>query len=142
MSRSYVPKALRERVAQQAKYRCGYCLTPEWIVGTPMEIDHIVPEASGGPTDEDNLWLVCSLCNQHKAKRLTAYDPETRTDVPLFDPRHQRWREHFLWSESGDVIIGLSPTGRATVAALHLNRDSLVSARQRWVSVGWHPPEE
>jgi hypothetical protein len=37
MSRSYVPKVLREKVAAQARHRCGYCLTAEAIVGTPME---------------------------------------------------------------------------------------------------------
>lgn len=32
----------------------------------PMEIDHIIPEALGGLTEEDNLWLACPLCNEHK----------------------------------------------------------------------------
>lgn len=38
-----------------ARYRCGYCQTAEAIVGTPMEIDHIIPESLGGLTEEDNL---------------------------------------------------------------------------------------
>lgn len=57
MSTAYIPKDLRERVAQQARYRCGYCLSAEAIVGAPMEIDHLVPQALGGLTEEDNLWL-------------------------------------------------------------------------------------
>ena len=61
MSRTYVPKALRGKIAAQARYRCGYCLTAESIVGTPMELDHIIPESIGGLTEEDNLWLACSL---------------------------------------------------------------------------------
>jgi len=36
----YIPKPLRERIAVQARHRCGYCLTSEAIVGAPMEIDH------------------------------------------------------------------------------------------------------
>jgi 5-methylcytosine-specific restriction endonuclease McrA len=51
-----VPKALQERVAVQARQRCGYCLTTERITGAPMEIDHIIPYSLGGPTEEDNLW--------------------------------------------------------------------------------------
>ena len=50
MSRTYLPKALRERVAEAAKYRCGYCLSSEAIIGAPMEIDHhsgIVGRAHG-----------------------------------------------------------------------------------------------
>ena len=95
MSQSYVPKALRERVAAQAQHRCGYCLTAEAIVGTPMEIEHIVPESLGGPTEEENLWLACSLCNEHKGNRIAAVDPVTGEMVRLFNARYQRWREHF-----------------------------------------------
>jgi hypothetical protein len=47
MSRTYVSKELRERVAAQALYRCGYCLTAQAIVGAPMEIDHLIPESLG-----------------------------------------------------------------------------------------------
>ena len=28
-----------------------------------MEVDHLIPEASGGLTEEDNLWLACFLSN-------------------------------------------------------------------------------
>lgn len=61
MSTTYIPKVLRERVTKQARRRCGYCLTQEKIVGTPMEIEHIIPESMGGATEEDNLWAACSL---------------------------------------------------------------------------------
>lgn len=61
MSITYVPKVLRERIHVQARHRCGYCLSQEKIVGTPMEIEHIIPEALGGATEEDNLWAACSL---------------------------------------------------------------------------------
>ncbi len=60
MSDAYIPKALRETVVAQAHHRCGYCLTSEAIVGTPMEIDHLIPQSLGGLTDEDNLWLARS----------------------------------------------------------------------------------
>ncbi len=55
MSRDYIRKALRRRVASQAGYRCGYCRTSIFLVGTPFEIDHIVPESFGGLTEEENL---------------------------------------------------------------------------------------
>jgi HNH endonuclease len=142
MSQSYVPKELRDRVAAQARYRCGYCLSAEAIVGTPMEIEHLIPEALGGLTEEQNLWLACSLCNDHKSNRIAARDPLSGETVRLFDPRRQVWSEHFQWTETGDRILGLTATGRATVAALNLNRPSLVKARQLWVGVGWHPPRE
>ena len=142
MSETHIPKALRRRVSEQAKYRCGYCLTSEGIVGAPMEIDHIIPESLGGLTEEENLWLACSLCNDHKADRIAALDPETGEIVRLFNPRFQDWNEHFAWNESGERIIGLTSTGRTTVLALNLNRPSLVRSRQLWVIAGWHPPAD
>lgn len=142
MSRRSVPARLRRRVADQARHRCGYCLTAEAITGTALVIDHLIPEALGGPTEEANLWLACSQCNLHKGERVTARDPLTESWVPLFDPRRQVWGEHFEWSAEGDEIIGLTPIGRATVPALHLNRPLLVVARRAWVKVGWHPPPE
>jgi hypothetical protein len=142
MSRSYVPKALRDRVARQARYRCGYCLTQESIVGTPMEIEHIVPEALGGLTIEDNLWLACSLCNDHKGDRIAAPDPFSGEIVRLFDPRHQVWADHFAWADEGARIVGLTLVGRATIMGLNLNRPTLVVARRAWISVGWHPPSD
>ena len=142
MSQTYIPKALRDRIAAQARFRCGYCLTSERIVGAPMEIDHIVPESLGGATEEENLWLACSLCNDHKGNRIAGIDPLTGEVARLFDPRRQVWREHFMWTEDGERIIGLTPVGRATVVALNLNRPTLVIARWAWVSVGWHPPPD
>ena len=142
MSQAHVPKDVRERVSAQARYRCGYCLTAQAIVGTPMEIDHLIPESLDGRTEESNLWLACSLCNSHKSNRIAARDPESNVVVRLFDPRRQTWAEHFRWSEQGDVIVGLTAMGRATIAALELNRPTLVEARHLWVLVGWHPPGE
>jgi len=112
--RAYVPKALRERVHAQARRRCGYCLTAEAIVGVPMEIEHIIPESLGGATEDDNLWLACSLCNDHKNDRIAALDSLHGDIVRLFDPRHQLWSDHFAWTTAGDQIIGITPIGRAT----------------------------
>ena len=142
MSRDYVPKNLRERVAIQAGHRCGYCRTSAFLVGTMFEIDHIIPESFGGQTEEENLWLSCPTCNGHKSNRIAAVDPATGELVRLFDPRRQAWSEHFTWNESGDEIIGSTPVGRATVSALQLNRTVLVYARSLWVRWGCHPPED
>jgi len=142
MSKSYIPKALRERVEKQAQHHCGYCRSQADVVGAPMELDHLLPEALGGLTVEENLWLACTLCNCYKNDRIAALDPETGELVRLFNPRLQRWNEHFAWTPEGDQIIGQTLTGRATVSALKLNRSTLVRARRRWVSAGWHPPSD
>jgi hypothetical protein len=117
-------------------------LTSERVVGPLLEIDHIIPEARGGTSDEDNLWLACPMCNSHKADRVSATDPESGQVAALFNPRTELWNEHFEWTENGAVICGKTPTGRATVAALNMNHSDLVTVRHLWVLAGWHPPTD
>lgn len=106
-----------------------------------MHIEHIRPRIRGGISDETNLWLACAWCNSYKGDKTHSVDPETGAEVPLFNPRTQRWSEHFRWSDDGAHIIGLTPTGRATVLALRLNNEFIVPARRHWIQAGWHPPE-
>ena len=100
----------------QARSRCGYCLCSEMLIGMPMEFEHLIPLASGGSTVEENLWLSCRRCNEFKGRQTRAVDPETSEIVALFNPREQIWDEHFHWNDDGTEIVGLTPTGRATVA--------------------------
>lgn len=108
----------------------------------PMHIEHIVPLAAGGSSEEENLWLACPLCNGHKGPQTVALDNISGEQITLFNPRSQTWAEHFRWSDDGSLIVGLTACGRATVAALQLNHVHLVRARRRWVLAGWHPPEQ
>lgn len=121
---------------------CGYCHAPEAFLGMPLDFDHLLPEALGGATVRENLWLACSRCNDFKGNRNESADPLTGAIVPLFNPRTQRWTEHFAWSLTGERILGRSPTGRATVEALRLNNEFIVVARQFWVEAGRWPPAE
>jgi hypothetical protein len=105
MSRTRIPIWLRERVAETARYRCGYCLSCEAVVGAPMEIDHLIPEALGGLTEEVNLWLACSLCNDHKADRIAAPDPLSGEVVRLFNPRQQSWCDHSTGGPASDHSV-------------------------------------
>ena len=142
MTSARIPTALRQRVAEAARFRCGYCLTSQRIIGPLLEIDHYIPEARGGTSDEENLWLACPMCNSHKSDRIDAIDPETGVTVPIFNPRQEQWAIHFEWVEGGTVIRGKTSVGRATVAALQMNHPDIVAARRLWVEVGWHPPED
>ena len=137
---SYISPALRQRVAQAAKYRCGYCQTQEAIIGMPMEIDHIVPESLGGHSEETNLWLACPRCNRYKGAQTHALDEQTGEQVPLYNPYRQPWADHFVWEQAGLLVTGVTPIGRATVAALQMNNPFVVHSRQVWIEYGWHPP--
>jgi hypothetical protein len=142
MTPAYVAEDLRERVRQADRLRCAYCGTSEQISGIPLTIDHILPTSKGGPTCFENLCLACWSCNEFKTNRTEAEDPITGENVPLFHPRKQQWSDHFRWSMDGTRVEGLTQAGRATVIVLRMNREAIVSARRRWVMVGWHPPEE
>jgi HNH endonuclease len=137
-----LPAELLIRLRRQVGNRCGYCRTSVLVTGQPLTVEHIIPLARGGSSQEDNLWLSCRRCNEHKGIQIDGIDPDTGERVPVFHPRRQAWREHFAWSGDGTQIIGLTPCGRATVLALKLNNDDMVAARRLWVSVGWHPPDE
>lgn len=142
MSKSYIPVDLRRQVAEEGRYRCGYCLTAQRIIGRPMVIDHLIPESQGGPTARENLWIACRRCNEFKGSQTQAVDPHTKKSVPLFNPRQQSWWVHFAWSGDGAEIIGLTAVGRATIGALRLNNPEIVAARSLWVQAGWHPPHD
>jgi HNH endonuclease len=132
---------LRERIRIQAGDRCGYCQSSQRYVFAPLEIDHIVPQARGGTDDEGNLWLACRMCNNFKRDHTDGTDPLTSQNTPLFNPRQQKWAEHFAWSDDGTQILGRTLIGRATIVTLQLNNLIAVMVRREWVSAGWHPPK-
>ncbi len=143
MARFYISVEIERRVRTDARNRCGYCLSPQRLVMARLEIEHIIPISKNGSNDESNLWLACPLCNRYKSDKTTGVDPETSETVRLFNPRTQIWFEHFSWSEDGLRIVGKTPTGRATVAVLHLSDDAdALEVRSYWVLAGWHPPED
>lgn len=90
-----------------------------------------------------NRTLSCPLCNRAKGCQTEAPDPESGVTVALFNPRLHSWFEHFAWSDGGLRIVGLTPIGRATVAALHLSDDpDAIVVRSYWILAGWHPPTD
>lgn len=102
--------------------------------------EHIVPRSQGGATALENLAFACQGCNNHKYNKTQGRDPVTEQLVSLFHPRQQRWGDHFTWNDDFTLVIGLTPTGRATVETLCLNREGLVNLRRILYAAGEHPP--
>ena len=138
---SYISGRVRKRVQQRAGNRCEYCLSRQELVNSPFEVDHFIPVSRGGTDNEDNLCWACEMCNQFKWARIDAIDPQTGFRARLFNPRQDKWSDHFIWSGEGTAIVGLTEVGRATVSALKMNNDLAVTVRKNWCKVGWHPPE-
>jgi hypothetical protein len=131
---------LRRFVTERASGRCEYCQANALVI-VIMELDHIIPRAQGGETTTENLCLYCRHCNGYKHNFLTGIDPQTQTEQPLFNPRTQAWTDHFRWDDEPSLLLGRTPTGRATIQRLQINREMIVKARKLWIEAGWHPPK-
>jgi hypothetical protein len=128
------------QVIARAGGRCEYCRMHQALQGASFHIEHITPQAAGGSDGLDNLALACPGCNLKKSDRLTVPDPDTNQPAPLFNPRAHRWVEQFAWD--GYLVVGLTPTGRATVAALDLNHPRRVLIRDAEGMFDLFPPGE
>jgi hypothetical protein len=126
-------------VARRAGHRCEYCRAPEGAFNFPFEVEHVFPAALGGPTRPDNLALACRACNARKGDAVEAVDPVSGAAVALFDPRADRWPDHFHVDPDSGEVTGTTPTGRATVIRLDLNAVFQLAARSLWVRFGLFP---
>lgn len=142
MTKPALPRAVRHLVRDRAGNRCEYCRHPASYAYSSFVCDHIMPRVLGSGNDASELAWACSGCNSSKYTKTHARDPQTGRVVPLFNPRRQRWSQHFAWSEDALFVIGRTATGRATVEALHLNRAELLNLRRVLQAAGEHPPVE
>ncbi len=122
---------LRRHVIRRARNRCEYCLLHQDHAASTHQVDHVIAEKHGGTTTADNLALSCTTCNRRKGSDIGALDPETRTLVPLYNPRTQKWHDHFR--VENDRIVGLTPEARATVELLQLNAYERIAERAELV---------
>lgn len=137
----YVPAALKRLVFDRARGLCEYCRSQAKYAVDPLVMEHIRPVSRGGKTSKENLALSCQTCNNSKYVKTEAVDSVTNTVAPLFHPRRMVWSEHFTWNEDATRMLGLTPTGRATITLLKTNRESLRNIRQMLAMLGKHPPD-
>lgn len=136
----YINETTQNQVRKRARYLCGYCHASEQWQYVVFTVDHVIPLAKGGVNSIDNLALACFHCNRQKSDKVKVFDEHLLSEVPLFNPRTEQWTEHFIWSIDTLSIIGLTPTGRATVAALAFNRSRIINIRIADREIGRHPP--
>jgi hypothetical protein len=127
------------RVAEEAQGRCEYCHAPEDASHVAFQVDHIIPQAKGGPDDAVNLALACHACNSYKSDFQSGFDTESGEGMTLYNPRLQTWDDHFRVDTTTCEIIGLTPTGRATVSRLQMNRPRHIKARKLWIQLDLFP---
>ena len=102
-------------------------------------MDHIVPQASAGGDEPENLALCCKSCNIQKSNHIFGIDPETREEAALFNPRRDAWSEHFDFHAGRFQLLARTPIGRATIDQLRMNTPYQIEARKYWVEAGLYP---
>lgn len=132
-----LPIVLRTLVIERAAGRCEYCLTHASDSFLSHEIDHVVAIQHGGETTADNLALSCHPCNRFKGPNLTSIDPETGLVVELFNPRQDRWDDHFELTSGR--IVPQTATGRVTEFLLQLNTPDRIEQRRLLIRTGRYP---
>ena len=133
-----VSDSIRWQVVERAGNRCEYCGLSQEGQEAVFHVHHIFPVSLGGVTELDNLALACVSCSLRKAARVQVPDPASGEQVAIFHPRNDRWNLHFRWQQA--EVVGITATGRATVAALAMNRPITVSIRREESLRGRHPP--
>jgi hypothetical protein len=101
-----------------------------------FHIDHITPIAAGGRTVAENLALARVSCSLRKG----------RARLQLIQTQAMKFCYTIRDATSGPrishgkecVMIGLTPTGRATVNALDLNRPLILAIREEEAALGRH----
>ncbi len=61
-----VDKTTRARILHLAGSRCQMCGRSVAEDRVKLHIDHKIPRGWGGKTEDDNLWALCSSCNEGK----------------------------------------------------------------------------
>ncbi|MFZ5919766.1 MAG: HNH endonuclease [Chloroflexota bacterium] len=129
MAPTRISVALRESISDRAEGQCEYCLFPQDASFLPFELEHIISEKHGGQTSPENLALACPFCNRFKGTDLGSIDPTTGQLTPFFNPRTQRWSDHFRFD--GVKILPLTAEGRVTVSILQFNHPDRLAERER-----------
>lgn len=107
---------------------------PQSADDAAFAIDHIIARKHAGPTVASNLCLSCYYCNSFKGSDLSGLDVNTGKLTPLFNPRRHNWATHFRWQAA--YLTGRTPTGRVTVALLHINDEYRVELREELIAEG------
>ncbi len=127
---------VRFQVFHRAGGRCEYCRIHEEDASFSHELDHVISIQHGGSDDIQNLALACLFCNRYKGTNIASIGSAGAL-VRLFDPRNDRWADHF--SLAGAVIEPLTPEGMATAKLLRFNSAERVIERGFLQRLGSYP---
>ncbi|HEX7315281.1 MAG TPA: HNH endonuclease signature motif containing protein [Pyrinomonadaceae bacterium] len=135
MSR-YVSPDVRREVAARADFLREYCLIAEEDTFFGCEVEHIISLKHGGSSESSNLAYACAFCNRHKGSDIGSVSAAGEFSR-FFNPRTDRWAEHFRLSTT--VIQPLTVVGEVTARVLRFNHPEQLLERARLIAVGRYP---
>jgi hypothetical protein len=135
---SYVPVALRRLVASRAGGICEYCLIHEDDTFFGCQVEHVISEKHGGETVAENLAYACVFCNQHKGSDIASLTDAGQL-TRLFNPREERWGDHFAFETDGILIRAQTEIGAVTIKLLQFNHEDRIVEREVLRATGRYP---
>ena len=63
----HIPRPVQFRVLKRENQVCRSCGMP--VADNDIHFDHVIPWSKGGPTEENNIQLLCGRCNRKKSDK-------------------------------------------------------------------------
>jgi hypothetical protein len=83
------------------------------------------------------LAYACMICNRYKGSDIGSILWKTEQFVRFFNPRKDRWKEHFKIEEA--MIISITDIGRVTSQIFRFNDMDRIKERMELISLGRYP---
>lgn len=138
MSR-WISAELRQVVATRAGFLCEYCLVAEENTFYGCEVDHIISLKHGGESEVNNLAYACAVCNRYKGSDIGSISWATGEFSRFFNPRTDRWAEHFRLEQ--ESITPQTLIGEVTARILEFNNSARLHEREEMILFGKYPNE-
>ncbi len=136
----YISHEFRQQVAERGRFICEYCLLHNDESHFGSELDHIISVKHDGLTELENLAYACMRCNRHKGTDLGSINWQTHQLVRFFNPRTDRWAEHFQLR--GGAIVPLTEIGEVTARIFGFNSLKRLNERALLMEAGLYPSAE
>lgn len=85
-----ISKDMRAKILARDGMRCQMCGKTVRDEHVKLHIDHRIPRSWGGETTEENLWSLCSQCNEGKKNYFSTLDAQMMSEVMRYKSVHKR----------------------------------------------------
>lgn len=90
LSKPAINRKLRAQIFHEARSQCGMCGRLVSKHRITLHIDHRIPKAWGGSNGAENLWALCSVCNEGKKSFFSSANSSEMRKVMQGQTSHER----------------------------------------------------